>query len=66
VNVEEKNEKIVDRMIMLFQDQGFTVQMFQSVYENIFYICIDMPQSKLEESAQKINLRVKLVDFDVK
>lgn len=66
VNKTKENKNIINNMIIVLQNQGFTVQMFPSLNPELYYIALKLKQSRLESEAKNMKLKVKLCDIDAK
>lgn len=67
MKVNIKETEIVNRMIEVLNKQKFNVYLFPTAADpQIFYICLEMPQSKLEQVAHQIKFEMKLTDVDDK
>ncbi|CDW83357.1 anoctamin-like protein [Stylonychia lemnae] len=66
VNKSQENKQIINGMVNVLQNQGFDVQIFPSLNPDLYYIALNLKQSKLESEAKSIKLKVKLADIDIK
>eukprot|EP00347_Sterkiella_histriomuscorum_P016772 403351910 len=67
VSTEKENSKaIINGMIVVLQNQGFTVQMFPAIKQKEFFIALRLKQSRLEQEAKSMKLKIKLCDIELK